>query len=267
MQKPEFQALKSIPAAVTERGKNCSDKISGQIPALPLPRKGLPSRAPAHARFKPSVASDPSCPIQPPAPPRKQPHPRTVERRERKLRASTAHAALIGSPLNTLITASWKPLNDEDGCDGKTWQRKSPRDCDAYFRDEIGRFFRRAGLPFTAIWSRAIGGKKVGAHIHIFMHCPPALIADLVAFIEKLTGAQAFGKISKSAKTVARSWGGGWQIDRNVDGPDGERRITDYILRQHVHHAGPQTIDGKDFGSTAAIGRKARKKYAADQER
>jgi len=261
MQKPEFQALKSIPAAVTERGKNCPDKISSQIPAQPLPCNSLPSRASGHARFDPLVAHDPS----PPTPPRKHPHPRTIERREIELRDAAAHAALVGSPLNTLITASWKPLNDEDGCDGKTWQRKSPRDCDAYFRDEIGRFFRRAGVPFTAIWSRAIGGKKVGAHIHAFAHCPPDLIADLVAFIEKLTGAQAFGKISKSAKTVARSWGGGWQIDRNVDGPDGERRITDYILRQHVHHAGPQTIDGKDFGSTAAIGRKEREKYAADQ--
>jgi hypothetical protein len=261
MQKPEFQALKSIPAAVTERGKNCHDKISSQIPAQPLPHNGLPSRASGHARFDPLVPHDPS----PPTPSRKHPHPRTVERREIELRAAAAHAALIGYPLNTLITASWKPLDDEDGCTNATWQRKSPRDCDAYLRDEIGRWCRRAGIPLAAIWSRAIGGKKVGAHIHIFMHCPPALIAELVAFIEKLTRANAFGKVSKSAKTVARSYGGGWQIDRNVDGPDGERRITDYILRQHVHHTAPQTIAGKDFGSTAAIGPKARQKFAADQ--
>jgi hypothetical protein len=261
MQKPEFQAIKSIPATVTERGKNCPDKISSQIPAPPLLRNGLPSRASGHARFDPLVPHDPS----PPTPPRKHPHPRTIERREKELRASTAHAALIGLPLNAFITVSWKPLDEADGCTNATWQRKSPKERDEHLRDELGRWCRRVGVPFASIWSRAIGGKKVGAHIHIFMHCPPALIADLVAFIEKLTGAQAFGKVSKSAKTVARSWGGGFQIDRNVDGQDGERRITDYILRQHVHHTGPQRIAGKDFGSTAAIGPKERQKFAADQ--
>jgi hypothetical protein len=260
MQEPEFQAIKSTAAAVTERGKNFPGKISSQIPAQPLPRNGLPSRADGHARFKPLVAPDPS----PPAPPRKQPHPRTIERRGIELPAAAKHAALIGSPLNTLITASWRPLAETDGCVNKTWQRKGPRDRDAYFRDEIRRWCKRAGVTFRAIWSRAIGSKKVGPHIHIFINCPPALIADLVAFIEKLTGADAkFGHVSKSAKTVARSWGGGWQIDRNVEGPDGERRITNYICRQHVHHTAPQTIDGKDFGSTAAIGPKARKKFLA----
>jgi hypothetical protein len=94
------------------------------------------------------------------------------------------------------------------------------------------------------------------------------MLDDLVAFIESLTGADAdmmAGKASQSARTVAQSGGGGWQLDRNTGGVAGMRALTEYILSQHDKpgHAAAQDIDGKPVGATEAIGPKARKKFLA----
>jgi hypothetical protein len=273
-QETDHQAMKSTAADRTELATKRADKISSQIPAPPLLQRGLPSRAWMHAPVFPLGEDSPSRHV----PARKPPHQRTVKLRKDQLRAAAEHAGLIGYTLNSFLTITWKTLGDEDGCDGKTWQRKSQKARDRYLLTELARFFKRAGVPWLAIYARAISttvrvnGHVVGAHTHVFMHCPPHMLDDLIAFIESLTGANAdmtVGKTSRSARTVARSGGGGWQLDRNTGGVAGMRALTEYILSQHDKpgHAAAQDIDGKPVGATEAIGPKARKKYAAAQAR
>jgi hypothetical protein len=254
------QAMTSTTFGVTKLATRSPDPISSRMSTQPLPQQGLPSRAPRHARAALSVPLKPSTS----APQTLQPHPRTPKRQKVSFHGAVAFADRIGCPLNTTLTIAWEKLENADDCHGVHWQRLSPKARDQYLRKALGYACGREGMIWAAVWGRDIG-RDVGAHIHILMHWPRGNLAKLIADIERITGAADFVKPGSTAAKVARSWGGGWQIDRNIrpDRMAGTLYMADYILGQHDQHPAPPNIEGKAFGITEAIGPKAQSRAAA----
>lgn len=177
---------------------------------------------------------------------------------------AVAFAYAMDWPINHGITVSWDALlrageHNEGHCLTRNDAERSQ-----YLRSELARFCRSLGIPFAAFWGRDVG-KMMGSHDHIGMFVPSPRRKQLVALIERITGSTAeFVIEGYCADTVARSVCGGWQIEINNWGKEGDKasalRWAGYIAEQHAKHPAPPDLKGKAFGISEAINKAAQER-------
>jgi hypothetical protein len=238
-QATEHQAKKSAPKLATG--------IDGAISARPFTQQPLPSCV----RVLQLVALQEHALTT-----------RTMQRHKAKSEKAVRFAQTIGCPLNYTLTVAWETMEHADGCRDVFWLGLSPKERDGYLRRELGRICLREGFPWAAVWGRDIG-HRVGAHAHNLMHVPTNKTAIMVEEIERITGAPSIVRPSATAKVAARSWGGGWDLRRNIrpDQMAGALDMATYIVDQPTKHPAPPKIEGKIFGITEAIGRAAQDRH------
>lgn len=177
---------------------------------------------------------------------------------------AAAFAYAMDWPINHGITIAWDALlrtgeHNEGHCLTRDDAYRSQ-----YLRSELARLCRSLGIPFAAFWGRDVG-KMMGTHDHVGMFIPTYHRNQLVALIERITGSTAdFVIAGYAADTVARSVCGGWQIEVNNWGKEGDKasalRWAEYIAAQHAKHPAPPDLKGKAFGISEAINKAAQER-------
>lgn len=237
------------------------------MPVQNVDPNATPTVAPLSARASYSrQLGDPSAALHRPLLPRpaQRGFSRTVKSQARGKRPSettawerewlnSAEALLAnGKPINVFATFTWSALLLDDRRDGHYLglpEAERSNDISREFR----RILRKHGQPFYALRAPEYDATR-GSHLHLALHVPHDLGEEMIALIERVTGAPrdpAIGyrhrhhpDIAKPLPTAGRNvqgvaasarpeHGRGWMVQWNLREEDGGRDTLIGYMRKH----------------------------------
>lgn len=178
--------------------------------------------------------------------------------------AASRHAATIGLPLNRFLTINWEAAGVPDGV------RATGR-----FLKHAQDWLRRLGHRLAYLWVQERGG-RVGQHVHILLHVPPACarrFGQLQRGWLRASGAVLRKGIVKTLpvgrdySAALRAEKGGYLRDLEI--------VLRYVMKQSSRRAGPEArswgtsgsfVLGKRCSTSENIGSAARARFANDGE-
>lgn len=178
-----------------------------------------------------------------------------------KRRSDFRNAALFaeqrGTPLRLFITITWHAcVFAGERKEGSLIGLPDEKRC-TELRNRLRRKCQALGITFACIWARAVGARH-GEHIHVFMACPFIYEREILSVIERVTGA-SLDPGSYGYPVIAASDCKGWLVVLNYRGTRGAVELAeDYLATQSHWHGVGQSIRGKAFGTSQAIGRTSR---------
>lgn len=262
----------ALPEALRHESETCDSRPVGMALSgtnIPSCREGDARRT--HVRMR---AVEPSSRARPAA--SGHPYPVRQARRRRKgswrltgpqrsnLIAASRHAATIGLSLNRFVTINWEAAGVVDGV------RATGR-----FLKQAQDWLRRLGHRLAYVWVQERGG-RVGQHVHILLHVPPACVrrfGQLQRGWLRTSGAALRKGIVKT-RPVGRDYTAGLRAEKG-----GYLRDLDivlrYVMKQSSTRAGPEArfwgtsgsfVLGKRCSTSENIGSAARTRFANDGE-
>jgi hypothetical protein len=178
--------------------------------------------------------------------------------------AASRHAATIGLPLNRFVTINWEAAGVGDGV------RATGR-----FLKQAQDWLRRLGHRLAYVWVQERGG-RVGQHVHILLHVPPACarrFGQLQRGWLRASGAILSKGVVKT-RPVGRDYAAALRAENGGYLRDLER-VLRYVMKQSSRRAGPEArfwgtsgslVIGKRCSTSENIGSAARARFANDSE-
>ena len=239
---------------------------------MPLPGSDIPSRHeedPARTHVRPRAVG-PSSRARPVA--SGHPYPVRQARGRRKgswrltgtqrsnLMAASRHAVTIGLPLNRFVTINWEAAGVGDGV------RATGR-----FLKHAQDWLRRLGHRLAYVWVQERGG-RVGQHVHILLHVPPACVrrfGQLQRGWLRASGATLSKGIVKT-RPIGRDYSAALRA-QNGDYLRDLGKVLRYMMKQSSRRPGPAAhpwgtsgslVLGKRCSTSENIGSAARTRFA-----
>lgn len=178
-----------------------------------------------------------------------------------KRRSDFRNAALFaehrGTPLRLFVTITWHAcVFAGERKEGSLIGLPDEKRC-TELRNRLRHKCKSLGIAFACVWARAVGARH-GEHIHVFMACPFIYEREILSVIERVTGA-SLDPGSYDYPVIAASDCKGWLVVLNYRGIKGAVELAeDYLATQSHWHGAGQSIRGKAFGTSQAIGRTSR---------
>jgi hypothetical protein len=173
-------------------------------------------------------------------------------------------AEVIGLPMRLTFTLTWSCLTELGGRnEGNILGRTDEERC-AELRERMARWAKELGFGFALVWGRAVA-PDVGAHMHGLVCWPPEHIDVLIDLFASVTGSDVSddpfdpSNPNEQAGDI-RSYCRGWLLRWGKFGLGGALRFSDYIAEQDEKFPELQTLAGRCFGSSNAIGHSERRK-------
>lgn len=178
--------------------------------------------------------------------------------------AASRHAAAIGLPLNRFVTINWEAAGVADAV-GATGR----------FLKHAQDWLRRHGYRLAYIWVQE-RGRRVGQHVHILLHVPPACarrFGQLQRGWLRTSGATLSKGVVKT-RPVGRGYSAALRKDRSGYFRN-LARVLRYVMKQSSLRAGPRThhwdtsgsfVLGKRCSTSENIGSAARRRFAKDSQ-
>mgnify|MGYP006084926989 CR=1 FL=1 len=204
--------------------------------------------------FLPSPTKAQSGPI----PPSGKGKPRIFIDRQKGFYEAVRFAETIGLPMRLTFTVTWGCLIDlGDRNEGNILGKSDEERC-ADLRKRMGRLAKRLGFDLALVWGRAVG-PDVGAHIHGLLYWPPMHIDALSDLFASMSGSDVSLAPYQQAGDV-RSDCGGWLLRWSRRSLEGAIEYADYIAKHDQKFTKLQTLAGRCFGNSNAIGHSERRK-------
>jgi len=145
--------------------------------------------------------------------------------------AASRHALTIGLPLNRFVTINWEAAGVGDGV------RATGR-----FLKHAQDWLRRLGHRLAYVWVQE-RGSRIGQHVHILLHVPPACVRRFGqlqrgwlrasrAILSK--GVVKTRPVGRDYAAALREENGGYLRDLE--------RVLRYVMKQSARRAGPETL-------------------------
>ena len=267
-----MSASPAPPEALRQRFETCDSRgVAMALSGAEIPSCREENARRTHVRTR---AVDPSSRARPAA----QGHPypvrqargrrgswRLTDTQRSNLIAASRHAAKIGLPLNRFVTINWEAAGVGDGV------RATGR-----FLKQAQDWLRRLGHRLAYVWVQE-RGRRVGQHVHILLHVPPACARRFGQLQRRWlrTCGATFGKGVVKTRPVGRGYAAALSKGesgylRDLD------RVLRYVLKQSsVRRAGSGShpwgtsgslVLGKRCSTSENIGSAARARFANDSE-
>lgn len=173
-------------------------------------------------------------------------------------------AEVIGLPMRLTFTLTWSCLTElGERNEGNILGRTDEERC-AELRERMARRAKELGFGFALVWGRAVA-PDVGAHMHGLVCWPPEHIDVLIDLFASVTGSDVSddpfdpSNPNEQAGDI-RSYCRGWLLRWGKFGLGGALRFSDYIAEQDEKFPELQTLAGRCFGNSNAIGHSERRK-------
>ena len=174
--------------------------------------------------------------------------------------AASRHAVTIGLPLNRFVTINWEAAGVDDGV------RATGR-----FLKHAQDWLRRLGHRLAYVWVQERGG-RVGQHVHILLHVPPACarrFGQLQRGWLRASGAMLIKGVVKT-RPVGRDYSAALRA-QNGDYLRDLGKVLRYVMKQSSRRPGPAAhpwgtsgslVLGKRCSTSENIGSAARARFA-----
>lgn len=170
----------------------------------------------------------------------------SAQRRRRKWQEAGRIAHEAGLPFSFHLTLTWGVIDNDDyrpsaGISDLPHAERARRVWNA-----LKRIADRRGVPWIAARAPEYDRNK-RHHLHLAGHMPHDALRDVITTIERVTGAPAAWtdlrgrRLGRLQGVLAKSEGGGWLLQRDVQGETGNP----YLLRYIAKGSGKRTAEGQ----------------------